>query len=189
MELVFIRHGESEANAREAGGFFSGRWDCALTPRGRMQADSLKENEMIRGADAVFCSPLKRAADTAAAFADPKTIIRDARITERTLGDFDGKWRHELENRDEYRKYFTEAEYMLFRNSFTVSPPNGENYGDVVRRVTPFLEELKKSGIRKAVIVSHAIAIRCMLKVVKNLPEEETLRIDVRQCEPIRAEY
>ena len=91
--------------------------------------------------------------------------------------------------RDEYRKYFTEAEYMLFRNSFTVSPPNGENYGDVVRRVTPFLEELKKSGIRKAVIVSHAIAIRCMLKVVKNLPEEETLRIDIRQCEPIRAEY
>ena len=189
MELVFIRHGESEANAREAGGFFSGRWDCALTPRGRMQADSLKGNEMIRGADAVFCSPLKRAADTAAAFADPKTIIRDARITERTLGDFDGKWRHELENRDEYRKYFTEAEYMLFRNSFTVSPPNGENYNDVVRRVTPFLEELKKSGIRKAVIVSHAIAIRCMLKVVKNLPEEETLRIDIRQCEPIRAEY
>ena len=189
MELVFIRHGESEANALEAGGFLCGRWDCGLTPRGRMQAERLKGNDMIRGAEAVFCSPLKRAADTAAAFADPKTLIRDARITERTLGDFDGKWRHELENREEYRKYFTDRDYMNFRNSFTVSPPNGENYGDVVRRVTPFLEELKRSGLRKAVIVSHAIAIRCMIKAAENLPEEETLRLDVRQCEPIRVEY
>lgn len=190
MELVFVRHGESLANdlEKEKDGFFCGRWDCELTESGRMQARSLKGNSHVTGADAIFSSPLKRAVDTAYEFAD-REIICDARIIERSLGDFEGKWKQDLMAREEYRKYFTEKRYEHFRHSFSLSAPHGENYGDVVLRVTPFLEDLKRRNDRKIVIVSHAIAICCMLKVVQNLSEEDALKIRLMNCDPIRVEY
>ena len=54
MKLVFVRHGESEANvlARgSGGGFCCGRWDCELTEKGREQAASLRGNPDVSGAD------------------------------------------------------------------------------------------------------------------------------------------
>ena len=190
MELVFVRHGESEANVlqKEGSGFYCGRWDCSLTDVGRMQARGLRDCGLVRGADAVFCSPLKRAMETAAEFAGDGFIV-EPRITERSMGDFEGKRKYELEEVGEYRKYFTDERFMRFRESFTVSAPNGESYVDVIRRVTPFLEELKSGGHRRVVIVSHLIAIRCMIKVVKGLSEEETFLVKARQCEPILVEY
>jgi broad specificity phosphatase PhoE len=190
MELVFVRHGESEANRldREYGDFYCGRWDCGLTDEGRSQAAGLRGCAAVSGADAIFSSPLRRALDTAAAFAD-REVITDARLTERTLGDFDGKRRSELERLPEYRKYFSEERFAGFRNSFTVSAPNGECYRDVILRVMPFLEELRSCGLRKAVVVSHFCTIRGMLNVIGNLSEEETLKIRVYQCDPIVAEF
>ncbi len=190
MELVFVRHGESEANAREdrSSGFFCGRWDCELTERGRQQARSLKGSWIVSGSDAIFSSSLKRALATAACFAD-RPVIPDARLVERTHGDFDGRYRSELEKIGEYRRYFTDKRFADFRNSFTRSAPNGETYADVVKRVTPFLEELRDRAYKKVIIVSHFGAIRCMLKVVNGLSEEETLALHVYQCEPIIAEW
>ena len=187
MELVFVRHGESEANvlARgSGGGFCCGRWDCELTETGREQAARLKGNPEVSGADAIFSSPLKRAYETASAFADGP-IIRDACLMERTLGDFDGKWNKDLEKIPEYAKYFDDDHSPNFRGGFYLSTPNGESYADVVKRVTPFFKELYDSGFKKVVIVSHAIAIRCMLYVVSGLSEEETIKYKVKQCEPI----
>ncbi len=186
MELVFIRHGESKANdlQKEDGSFFCGRWECDLTDKGRAHARTLRESEAVAGADAVIVSPLRRAVETVNEFA-AGNIVLDERLLERSLGDFEGKWQREVEEKEEYRKYFTEKRYAHFRNSFTVCAPNGESYTDVVARVTPFLEELKRKDYKKVVIVSHAIAIRCMLKVLKNLSEEETINYKVKQCEPI----
>jgi len=186
MKIVLIRHGESEANvlARENSGFCCGRWDCDLTEKGIEQAGSLKTCAEVLGADAIFCSPLKRARQTAAGFAD-RDVILDDRIVERTLGDFDGKWNYELIKVDAYKKYFTDDLKDNFRSSFTVATPNGESYDDVVKRVTPFLDELKQSSYNKVVVVSHVIAIRCMLKVLEDLTEKETITLKVRQCEPI----
>ena len=186
MELVLIRHGESEANGilRTEGGFYCGRWDCDLTARGRAQAEALKGSAALLGAGAVYASPLRRAVETAAAFA-AREILLDERLTERTMGAFDGKRRAELETVPEYRKYFTEEPFTRFRCSFTVSAPGGETYADVLRRVEPFLRDLKETGLGKAVVVSHHVAIRCMVMAVRDLTEEETLRLEVPNCEPI----
>ena len=190
MQLILIRHGESFANAlhRETGGFFCGRWDCGLTDVGKLQAAALKGSVFLRGADAVYASPLKRAVATAAALTDLPVIL-DERLTERSLGDFDGKSRDEVARNDVYRKYFTDARYTGFRHSFTVSAPNGESYADVEKRVSPFLAELKKKPYKKVVVVSHAVAIRCMAKLVLGLTEEETLRFPTKQCAPAVLEF
>ena len=186
MEFVFIRHGESEANvlAKNNGGFCCGRWDCDLTEKGKEQAKRLRGCADIKDADAVFCSPLKRSRQTAAGFTDNDVIIDD-RITERTLGDFDGKWNYDLIRINEYKKYFNKDLKDTFRGSFTARTPNGESYVDVVNRVTSFIKEISGKNYKKVVVVSHVIAIRCMLKVIANLSEEETISLKIKQCEPI----
>lgn len=64
MELVFVRHGESEGNAQ---GRLQGRQDSPLSPLGREQAGMagawLKQHGPTF--DHVYCSPLSRASETA----------------------------------------------------------------------------------------------------------------------------
>ena len=189
MELILIRHGESEANVmeKERGGFYCGRWDCHLTERGRQQASAIRGKTETEGADAVFVSPLIRARETAEQFTD-QNIIVDDRLTERSLGEFEGRFKNELENIEEYKKYFSEDKYAHLRASFTVKAPGGEDLNDVTVRVAPFFEELRARKYRKVIIGSHGIAIKCMLKVIENLSEEQVLKMKVRNCEPIRVE-
>ncbi len=189
MELVLIRHGESVANVlqKTENGFFCGQWDCELTDTGRSQARSLKNSEYVKNADLIFSSPLKRAADTAAAFAD-RDIIFDARLKERSMGSFEGRRKSDLEQIEEYRKYFTNERFTGFRGSFTVAAPGGETYSDVTARVSSFLQDLKLKNCKKAVVVSHYAAIRCMIKVIKGLSDEETVALKIRQYEPIALE-
>lgn len=190
MKVVLIRHGESQANKidREQYKLLCGRYDCDLTERGIEQALSLKDNELIKNADAVYCSPLKRTVHTAKLLTDKELYI-DERIQERTMGDFDGKALADLDKNPKYSNYFTDAKFMNFRNSFTVSAPNGENYSDVVERVTDFLNEIYAKNHKQVVIVSHAVAIRCIIKVINNLSEEETLKLSIKQCEPVVCNY
>lgn len=190
MKLVLIRHGESQANKidKEQYKLLCGRYDCDLTEHGIEQALSLKDNELIKNADAVYCSPLKRTIHTAKLLTDKELHI-DERIQERTMGDFDGKALSDLENNPKYTKYFSDTKFMNYRNSFTVSAPNGENYSDVVERVTDFLNEIYLKNYKQVVIVSHAVAIRCLIKVINNLSEEETLKLNIKQCEPVVCDY
>lgn len=185
MKIVLIRHGESEANrlSLKPEGFLCGRWDCELTEKGLEQALSLRGNPSIAEAEAFFCSPLKRTLQTIAAFTDNEYIV-DNRIQERTMGDFDGHTVSELFDNPIYFKYF-HGDQTDFRASFITSAPKGENYSDVEKRVGSFLEGLKKKDYNKVVIVSHYVAIRCMIKIINGLSEEDTLKLRVHQCEPI----
>ncbi len=186
MEIVLIRHGESEANRinREEYPLFCGRWDCELTEKGRKQAESLKNDPAVSGADALYSSPLKRARETAESFWD-KEIIFDDRLVERTLGVFDGRRISDVENDPLYAKYFTDPEYSNFRSGFTARAPGGENYGDVEKRVSSFINDVMKKGYSKIVVVSHVCVVRCFLKILKGLTEEETPSLRIVQCEPV----
>lgn len=185
MELVLIRHGESLANAikEDKDKIFIGQWDCDLTERGRHQAAALKGSPLLKNTDAVYCSDLKRAVDTAALLSDIKPVI-DKRLRERSLGDFEGRLVNEIEANPLYEKYFTNPEYTDFRHGFSAKAPGGENYTDVCKRVSSFLNELDEN-FNKVIIVSHFCAIRCIIKTVKSLSEEETLKLKIYNCDPI----
>ena len=91
MKIILIRHGESLGNALKGDdAVFTGRWDCDLTPVGYQQAEALRNCSMLDNVDVYYCSPLKRAVQTANAFLNTELII-DERIQERSLGDFEGK--------------------------------------------------------------------------------------------------
>lgn len=60
--LFLVRHGETAESAR---GSYSGRRDVPLTEHGREQARRAGERLRDAGVDAIYSSPLGRAADTA----------------------------------------------------------------------------------------------------------------------------
>ena len=188
MQVIFVRHGESENNVRNRGSYqlFSGQMDCPLTDLGHQQAAALRGNEIFTDAEVFFVSDLRRAKDTASYFADPAKTVYEPCLRERSLGEFQGKTVGEVQSDPRYEKYFTDPEWMRFRHSFTVKAPGGENYTDLCGRVRPFCDELRKGGYEKAVIVAHFCVIRCLMKELQGLSEAETLRLMIPNCQPIR---
>ena len=186
MEIIFVRHGESEGNAFSGRDkVFCGQWDYPLTERGYRQAKALAGNSLFEHAEAFFVSDLKRAVETARSITNTE-LTMDPRLRERSLGEFEGKKVEVIMNAPQYAGYFTDPALSSFRNSFTEKAPHGENYSDVCNRVRPFLQELIRQGYHKVVIISHSVAIRCMIKEIRGLSEEETLSLDVPNCFPIK---
>lgn len=190
MQVIFVRHGESENNVLNRGSYrlFSGQMDCPLTELGHRQAAALRGNAIFKNADVFYVSDLRRARDTASYFADPDKTVYDSRLRERSLGDFQGKTVGEVQSDPRYQKYFTDPEWMRFRHSFTVKAPGGESYADLCDRIRPFCEALRKSGFEKVVIVAHFCVIRCLMKELTGLSEAETLRLMIPNCEPVSIE-
>ena len=186
MEIILIRHGESIGNAlRGDEAVFTGRWDCDLTQAGYLQAEALRNCSLLDNVDIYYCSPLKRAVQTANAFLNAELVI-DERIQERSLGVFEGKKIADVKSDPQYAKFFSDPFYMRFRKDFVAKAPNGESYGDVCRRVRPFVQELLEDNADKAGIISHFVVIKCIMKELLDLSEEETLALTVRNCEPIQ---
>ena len=87
--LTLVRHGQTTSSARHA---YSGRSDIPLTDTGREQALQAASRLASAGVDAVICSPLVRARDTARAIADASgaPLAVDERLTEVDYGPFEG---------------------------------------------------------------------------------------------------
>ncbi len=82
MNLVYLlRHGENTANLTKE--FSCRKIDYSLTPRGILQAQQTAAFFQSQAIDAIYASPLKRAAETAAIIADalalPVTTIEELR--------------------------------------------------------------------------------------------------------------
>lgn len=84
--LFLVRHGENPANLTSE---FSHRLiDYSLTPRGIQQARQTAEHFAAQRIDAIYASPLKRAAETAAIIAEPLQlpVTVDERLREVNVG-------------------------------------------------------------------------------------------------------
>lgn len=89
MKLYIARHGQTDWNVQHKA---QGRTDIPLNETGILQAKALRENIKDIKFDAVYASPLKRAAETAVLATDGKyEIVYDERLMERSFGDFEGK--------------------------------------------------------------------------------------------------
>lgn len=90
--LYFVRHGESELNARH---IFAGQIDTPLSAVGREQAKAAGRQAGGLSIDIIVSSPLQRALETARLIAEPIGYpVDDIRIVEvfkeRSLGSLEG---------------------------------------------------------------------------------------------------
>lgn len=89
MKIYLARHGQTDWNVEMRA---QGRKDLPLNATGREQAEKMRDNIKDLELDAVYASPLKRAAETAEIATRGKhRIIYDDRLVERSFGEYEGK--------------------------------------------------------------------------------------------------
>lgn len=140
VKITYFVHGTTTDNEQDLA---TGQAPGELSALGIVQAKELGALVADKHFDAVFCSDLKRAVDSAElGFADKYEIIQDKRLRECDDGEFTGK------PVAEFKPRFTEYIETPF--------PNGESLKDVERRIADFLEYLKQNYNGKHIaIVAH----------------------------------
>lgn len=164
MNLYFVRHGESEANTRHV---ISNRESSFhLTPRGLEQAKALAEKIRNISFQAVFCSPVLRARETAdvlsAALGVPYHVTEALR--EYDCGILEEK--SDEQSWGTHRQYF---EDWVLRKEYASKPEGGECFLDIRDRFVPFVENLARAGTQRdenILLVGHGGLFLLMLPLV-----------------------
>ena len=164
--VILIRHGESEANRD---GRSLGRADSPLTERGRRQVAALGRALADEPIGRVLSSPLRRAADAAAAVAAPHGLEVETcdGLIEMEVGEMEGlPW---AEARARFAAFL---DRWMTDESATLPMPGGESLADVQRRAWPVIAPFfatdppgapADSPSATTVVVSHNFVIKTLL--------------------------
>lgn len=153
--LIFVRHGESMANERN---LYGGSTNFALTERGKEQAKATAEELKKYKIDVVYSSDLQRAYLTGKYIAAKQNcpIIKDRAFREMDGGLWEGYVF------DRIGDDFPEQYALWKQNICLCTPPEGEMFVDVYKRVSAEIEKIASKNKDKCVcITAHASPIRC----------------------------
>lgn len=150
MDIIMIRHGESEDNLSKVYGTF----DAPLSKRGIEQIKATKENLSEFEFKHVYFSPYIRTVETLKHL--DLTGTPDKRIGEYDFGIFSGKTNSMIEDEYpiEYENWIQDINGYIIRD--------GESLQLVYNRVKEFLEEKVQEG-EDILLVTHAGVIRLAL--------------------------
>ncbi|MDY7577542.1 histidine phosphatase family protein [Herbaspirillum sp. RTI4] len=95
-DILLIRHGETDWNVERR---LQGFKDIPLNAQGQLQAERLALALRSEALDAIYCSDLERARQTAVALANPHGIVPqiDPALRERCFGAFEGLQHADIE--------------------------------------------------------------------------------------------
>ncbi len=140
MDILFVRHGESEANAQ---GIMQGTLDSPLSERGREQAKVLGAWLKARDLqfEAAYCSPLSRARETAELLCE--SLGREAPVPEPDIGEICAGDLQGLDASQIAERFpsFMSREITTLGD---FSEYGGESYDAVQERARRFLAALEK---------------------------------------------
>jgi broad specificity phosphatase PhoE len=180
--LILVRHGRTPANAA---GLLQGRLDQDLDDVGRLQAaDVAAHVEASTRVDAVVSSPLRRAAQTAAAFG--RTVEFDDRWLELAYGEYEGMPHTEVPA-EVWQRWRDDAEY---------TPVGGESLAELDARVRRACGDLlERAETENVVVVSHvspmksavawALGVDVGISFNCHLDHASVCRIAIRRGRPV----
>ena len=161
MHLIFVRHGESEANLLHE--FSNSGRKHPLTDKGRLQAEMLAKRLRRQGVVRIFSSPVLRALETAQIVADELGLTVSV---EEALREYDvGVWEGSTDPAG-WAEYARVDAAWLDPANWGQSMTGGESLLDVRERFLPFLEQLKTDYAAESgaiLLVSHGGLYRVML--------------------------
>ncbi len=175
--LYVVRHGETELSTQRA---YSGRRDVPLTDTGCGQARRVGERLRGAGVDAIYSSPLSRAADTARAIAEATgaPLRIDQRLTEVDFGPLEGL------DREGARERFGEA-YQSWREDPMGSPmPGTEPLAEALERARNVTTEAV-ARCRCPVLVGHQGILRLVLVALGRIEPDAYFSTRLQEAEPI----
>ncbi len=164
--VLFIRHGESEANLENI--LVSHHDDPGLTSEGRRQATFAASRWRSASITALYSSPLRRARDTAAAFLEHHrqlSVMLDTRLHEIGLGHWDGRRIPDIEREegDRYRRWKDDPELG--------APGGGEPLSSVGRRLTEFLSDIREQYPDGLIVAAtHADCLKALVLQTLHAP-------------------
>jgi 2,3-bisphosphoglycerate-dependent phosphoglycerate mutase len=209
MQLILLRHGESEWNLLNQ---FTGWTDVGLTEKGIQEAQFsaqqiLKENIFI---NTIYTSVLLRSTHTAEIITDiidfnKEDIQYDWRLNERHYGALQGL------NKSETAAKYGEDQVQLWRRSYDIAPPllseddkrhprfnekfrnienlpTGESLKNVIDRLNPFWNRYVKNikeNPGNHLIVAHSNSLRAIIKILDQLSDEEIVSVNIPTGVPL----
>ncbi|RYF09369.1 MAG: 2,3-bisphosphoglycerate-dependent phosphoglycerate mutase [Oxalobacteraceae bacterium] len=211
MQLVLLRHGESEWNRDNR---FTGWADVGLTKMGILQMREAGQALQAMGVqcDVVYTSVLKRcvhATWTVLEAMDRVWVpqILDWRLNERHYGALTGQ------SKSHAVTLFGEAEVLEWRRSFDVAPPalNHEasafvpidgRYADLDKTEIPLSESLRAATARvqlcwdsalipalqagrSVLVVAHGNSLRALIKLIEGVEDQDITGVEVDNGVPV----
>ena len=185
MNLILIRHGQSEWNALNQ---FTGWKDPDLTAKGIEEAHNAGRiiNNLKINFDLVFTSALIRAHNTAEIILkeinQPLSTIKNQALNERNYGDLAGL------NKDNARKRWGNEQVHIWRRSYDIPPPGGESLKDTGERVLPFfLNEILPHVCegKNVLVAAHGNSLRSLIKFLDNISDEDIVKLEIPTGAPI----
>lgn len=205
-KLILVRHGQSEWNLSNQ---FTGWTDVDLTPQGVEEAKQAGRILKEAGMDIryTYTSYLKRAIKTLNYILEEMDrmwlpVEKSWRLNEKHYGVLQGQ------NKQEAVERFGKDQVMLWRRSYDVAPdpipdddprhpkydiryqgiknrsarPGTESLSDATRRIIPLwntsiVENLHQ--YKQVMIVAHGNSIRGIIKFMKNLSNEEIVKLNI----------
>ena len=170
MKITLVRHGETDNNKNN---IMQGRSNELMNDRGRRQCKKLRAELKNKHFDICYMSPLVRCVETAMILVgDRVPIIKDRRLIERDIGEFEGKKRGPYN----INKYWN---YELNSNDDGVEPIQ-----DIEKRIRSFLDYISKKKEKDILIVTHSSVFRMLYHILKNEDLSKKLKhIEIDNCE------
>lgn len=189
IDLVFVRHGESEQNMASERGKkgdpslytkeFKARHGSQhrLTSKGQKQAMSagswLKSND-LGYFDRRYVSDYVRAKETAALLdIDGQDWYVEYLIREREWGDFDGApW-------EERQKFQKDSLITKDTDPFYWIPPNGESIAQLTVRLRTLFDTLHRECFdKKVIVVCHGEVMEAYRQLIERMPRDKWIELN-----------
>ena len=211
MELVFIRHGFSEWNAKN---LFTGWRDVNLTERGVEEAKAAGKKLLDANFefDIAFTSVLTRAIKTCNIVLEEShqlwiPQVKNWRLNERHYGELQG-----LDKKATAEKYGDEQVHIWRRSYDTLPPlldpkdpnsahndrryanlpadviPNGENLKVTLERVLPFWEDQIAPALlsgKCVLVVAHGNSLRALAKHIEGISDADIMDLEIPTGQPL----
>ncbi len=168
MKITLVRHTEVDEAYHKK---YNGHIDIGLSKRGQTQSQELARYFKDEVFDLVYCSDLKRAKETLAAFRQAKDAIYTKELREKSWGKHEGLSFDEIIAQNEicYEDFEQWIEAL-----------DGEPYPEYITRVKEFfLEFLPEQNAQNVLVVTHAGVMRVLMAVVEKLSLQDAFSIDV----------
>ena len=211
MELVFIRHGQSEWNAKN---LFTGWRDVNLSEKGVAEAQAAGQKLAAAGYefDQAFTSVLTRAIKTCNIVLEesgqlwvPQT--KSWRLNERHYGALQG-----LDKQQTAEKYGADQVHIWRRSYDTLPPllpeddefsarkdrryahlaadtvPDGENLKITLERVLPLWQDVIAPAIlagKRVLVAAHGNSLRALTKHIEGIGDDDIMKLEIPTGQPL----
>ncbi|CZW12598.1 2,3-diphosphoglycerate-dependent phosphoglycerate mutase GpmB [Enterobacter cloacae] len=183
LQVYLVRHGETQWNAERR---IQGQSDSPLTEKGVQQAWQVAERARTLGITHVITSDLGRTQQTARIIADACgcDVLLEPRLRELDMGVLEKRHIDTLTETEEgWRR-------TLVNGTEDGRIPEGESMQELSVRMHAALAEcLKLPAGSRPLLVSHGIALGCLVSTILGLPAYAERRLRLRNCSISRIDY